>query len=409
MLLLAIAICLLLFASTRAKGQFRTYFNPWFIFLCTDVLLLHVLSIFSAAALDLIQDKKLFDAMLLGSSVYIGGYALAIFVKSSILQNLIKSIVGLIPDVRATGTTSVLSYIIFGGSFFILIFFGEGGTLWFTDPRFAYLNFRGATGDGALFVLAQWTLMLSAVINLSKSNNTKSAFIIALLFHSLFAYFMGSKQILMNIIVFSIFVIDFKYNIIRLRHFLGFGLIGVLLFLAMLGSTDEDGALTFAGLYFSEYAVSTVRIFESGFSSYFFAGDILISNYWTFIPRFLVESKPFEYGQVLINSVLFPGAAERGQTPGLLYWSSWYVDFGFFGVFAFGLIRGVLDGAVFTVARSLTKSPVKTALLFSMSVLPIFLYAPIAYQFIFILLTSIGFNILKLRRPTPDSLRSAQL
>jgi hypothetical protein len=87
-----------------------------------------------------------------------------------------------------------------------------------------------------------------------------------------------------------------------------------------------------------------------------------------------------------------------GQTPGLLYWSPYYVDFGFVGVLIYGLLRGLIDAAVFSALRRSGEQPLKMALCFSMCVTPLFLYAPVAYQFVFVLLVSWGLRVFNKRR-----------
>lgn len=388
MMLFALAILLLLFSTWRAHHEFGSYFNPWFFFLCVELVILHLLPIFSANILGLIDNTSWFDDFLFCSYLYVGGYALAFFIKPRVLRDVVRKGMQVMPEVRVTTRTGILCYLFLGLALLFLIGLGSGGTLWFTNPRDAYLNFRGATGDGALFVLAQWALMLCAVVNLNATKDRKIAFVLTLLLHCLIGYFLGSKQILLNLIVFSLFVIDFQFHLIRLRHFIGMGSIAIFLFITLLGGTEDSTPLVFAGLYFSEYAVNTAKIFDPDVTSSFAIGDVFFSNFWAYMPRFLVDNKPYEYGAILINSILFPGAAERGQTPGLLYWSSWYVDFGFIGVLFYGLLRGVIDGAIFRTAKSLRDSPIKIALIFGASVTPIFLYAPIAYQYVFLFVAS---------------------
>jgi hypothetical protein len=76
------------------------------------------------------------------------------------------------------------------------------------------------------------------------------------------------------------------------------------MFLALLGGTEDSTPLAFAKLYFSEYSANTSNIFDTAVTAAFAPGQILLSNVWTFVPRFLIDNKPFEYGVVLINSVL---------------------------------------------------------------------------------------------------------
>ena len=282
--------------------------------------------------------------------------------------------------------------------FMCLVVLGDAGLLWFIDPRLAYLNYRGATGDGALFVFAQWMLTIASAICLFVVRTRKTRLSIVLIFLCAAAYFFGSKQILLNLFIYATYLIDQQGYKLKLKHFCLIAVIAVIAFLTLLGGLDDTTPLVFAGLYFSEYAVNTARIFSPEVLKSFSIGEIFFSNFWTYLPRFLFPDKPFEYGQVLINSILFPGAAEMGQTPGLLYWSAYYVDFGFIGIFVYGLLRGLIDKALFSALRKSSEQPLKMALCFSMCITPLFLYAPVAYQFVFVLLVSWGLCIFNKRR-----------
>lgn len=403
-----IALILICITVRNAVREFGTLFNPWFFFLCIEVGVLHVVSIVSGSLLDLYEDERSYAYLLCGSAVYITGYAVAYYVRSMALQSVIFSTFKLIPNISINRSTVIAVILGLVGALALLVVVGQAGTLWFTDPRLAYLSYRGATGDGALFVLAQWMLMLSTAVSIFAVDSKPARVFITLTAYCAVAYFYGSKQVLLNLIIFAVFVLDYQGYKVKLAHLVIIGAMCALIFIAMLGSGGDGGQLANTALYFSEYGVNTAKIFSPEVTKSFFTGEIFISNLWTFLPRFMFSEKPYEYGQVLINSVLFPGAAEQGQTPGLLYWSSWYVDFCFLGVLLFGFLRGTFDCVVYATLRHNRGNVLRVLLAFSLSITPIFLYAPQIYQFIFILIVSTAFrSIAQLVRPrTRDSFRS---
>jgi hypothetical protein len=398
------SVLMILISAAMARREFNSYFNPWFFFFGIEVCVLHGLAIFSANALDLLEGESVYKALAFCSALYIFGYSLSYWIRSKTLSAAAAGLVSSIPNLspgRMTVAFAVL-FLIFG--FMCLVVLGDAGLLWFTDPRLAYLNYRGATGDGALFVFAQWMLTIASAICLFVVRTRITRLSVVLIFLCAAAYFFGSKQILLNLIIYAAYLIDRQGYKLKLIHFGLIALIAVMAFVTLLGGLDDTTPLVFAGIYFSEYAVNTARIFSPEVQKSFSIGEIFFSNAWTYLPRFLFPEKPFEYGQVLINSILFPGAAEMGQTPGLLYWSGYYVDFGFVGVLFYGLLRGMIDAALFSALRRSGEQPLKLALFYSMCVTPLFLYAPVAYQFVFVLLVSRGLRIFNKRRQTTGKL-----
>lgn len=392
------SVLMILISATMARRQFNSHFNPWFFFFGIEVCILHALAIFSANTLDLLDGDSAYQALALCSALYIFGYSLSYWIRRKTLTAAAAGVVSSIPDLSPSRMTVAFAVLLLIFGFTCLVVLGDAGLLWLTDPRLAYLNYRGATGDGALFVLAQWTLTIASAICLFVVRTRRTHLLVVLMLLCAAAYFFGSKQILLNLIIYAAYLLDRQGHKLKLIHFGLIALIAAMAFVTLLGGLDDTTPLVFAGLYFSEYAVNTARIFSPEVLNSFYRGEILFSNGWTYLPRFVFPDKPFEYGQVLINSILFPGAAEMGQTPGLLYWSGYYVDFGLVGVLFYGLMRGLIDAALFSALRRSGEQPLKMALCFSMCVTPLFLYAPVAYQFVFVLLVSCGLRIFNQHR-----------
>ena len=398
LLLILIAVVTICVAAWRSNKLYQTYFTPWIMFLAVEVFVLHFLSIYSANMLGLIDGGREFSLLINCSSIYIIGYSLAFWVRSEKSDQIAFTILDAMPDVTSNFIAIFASLILFGFGMFVLVYFGQAGLLWFSDPRLAYLSFRGATGDGALYALAQWTLMTAtAVCIFSNKIKTWRIYIVLLVFVGI-AYFLGSKQIMLNLFIFALFVFERTGRKISLTSLMVYFLILSSIFIALLLESDAGDDLSTAGYYFSEYAVNTMKIFSPHLGAMFRPGEFFFSNIWAYLPRFLFPGKPYEYGQVLINSVLFPGAAEQGATPGLLYWSPYYLESGILGVFAFGFLRGFLEGSVFQALRRLPVQPLKILLAFSLSITPMFLFAPPLYQYVFVLMISAAIGVFNFGR-----------
>jgi hypothetical protein len=383
-----IALGAILLAAIRATNEYRTYFNPWLMFIVVEVFILHLLSIFSGSLLGLVDSEREYNLLVLCSALYILGYAISFWIRSERANKIAFGVVNIIADVRSNFLSISASLILFIIGMFCLIYFGQAGLLWFSDPRLAYISFRGATGDGALYVLAQWTLMTATAVCLfSEKLKGWRIYIVLLIFVGL-AYFLGSKQIMLNIFIFALFTFERTGRKISAKSLIFYFFLLASIFIVLLLESDAAEGLSTAGYYFSEYAINTMRIFSPHLGAMFLPGEFVLSNLWAYAPRFLFPDKPYEYGQVLINSVLFPGAAAQGATPGLLYWSPYYLESGALGVFVFGLLRGFVESSFFQALRRLPLHPLKILLAFSLSITPMFLFAPPLYQYVFVLIIS---------------------
>jgi hypothetical protein len=146
-------------------------------------------------------------------------------------------------------------------------------------------------------------------------------------------------------------------------------------FYVYLGVGGGDSALLTVSSYVSEYVGNSREVFVDPNRFEHLAGTVVLSNGWSVVPRFIYPDKPFEYGVVLLNSVLYPGAAGTGVTPGLLEWLAYYVDFGIFGVLVSGLLKGVIARYCFMNSRKGTIAPVHYLCLISLALFPVLAYA----------------------------------
>jgi hypothetical protein len=223
-----------------------------------------------------------------------------------------------------------------GASFVALAVLGGGGLRWITDTRNAYINNR--SGAGPFFAATQWFLVFALLYCLwsRRPARLRSLCLLPLPF-VVAASFTGSKgNILIMLMVCTIYY-NFRVRAIPLRaYFLMIpAVLGLfVLLLRLQGFQTAEGVV--ALVYFKDY-FDTVVQFLARFDEFgFHYGAAMLSDLWSYVPRALYSDKPYEYGVTLVHRVLFPGAAQTGNTPGILPWATAYLDFGAAGVFLWG-------------------------------------------------------------------------
>jgi hypothetical protein len=232
-------------------------------------------------------------------------------------------------------------------SMLFLILASPGGTLWITAPRDAYLSHR--SGFGLFWMLYQMAVALLFIIAISRAERLRRPGFRMLLLIALFSGMMsltGSKGAIITILIMA-----FAYRHFYVRRFetltlIGFGVMMVIVFALLLGAQTQSSFLSILS-YFSEYAIVSGLIMEVVEVQGYTLGESYTSSFWSMVPRGLYPDKPFEYGQTLLHGQLFPGMAAQGHTPGVLPWIGAYMDFGFFGVLADGIIQGSFSRAIY--------------------------------------------------------------
>lgn len=241
---------------------------------------------------------------------------------------------------------SILFFAFFVFSFIVLMYLSGAGTLWLTDSRVAYQDYRN--GVGVFYAITTSLLSLSYVFSLYMYDNKNLFFVKTLpltLFFSACAFFLGSKSLIMGFFV--IMLVYYSYHVRPFRLWqvvvLFFAFLLSVSFLQFIQGTAQTTQDTI--LYANYFSTTTdfLRRFSEGEFSFQF-GNVWISNVWGYVPRILYPNKPYEYGQLLINKVIFPGAAEIGHSPGLLPWAAQYLDFGRLGVVIYGVVTGCFLG-----------------------------------------------------------------
>lgn len=228
-------------------------------------------------------------------------------------------------------------------AFVALAAFGGGGFLWVTNTREAYLFFR--EGAGFLWLLSAWFLMTAFMYYLWGRRPTGWRLITALGLCAVAAYLTGSKQVILCVLITVVAYYHFLIRPVSTATMTVLGFLSVAGFFALLFFQSSMTAVNFLS-YFENFDVTTR--FLSRFSEYGYRwGAGSLSELWFYVPRALYPAKPLEYGALLIPAHLYPGAYEKGYAPGFLGWSLSYLDFGWVGVVAAGMLRGVSQRAIF--------------------------------------------------------------
>ena len=148
-------------------------------------------------------------------------------------------------------------------------------------------------------------------------------------------------------------------------------------------------------LYF-DYFTNTVALIDRFRDFGIRYGAVTLSNLWYFVPRAIYPNKPFVYALVIADDFLYPGAAERGYTPGMMLWTQGYCDFGIIGVVLSGLLMGFLSKGAYELFLE-RKDIQSMALLFQIGTIysiEIFSNAPLIFFFIWLVLQLVVIRVL---------------
>ena len=224
-------------------------------------------------------------------------------------------------------------------TFFLLLSTSNFGFLnWINNPREGYQLYR--TGQGHWYALSIFSLSVSFYLRcLTKSNGNQIIFIA--IFYLFLSYFLGSKGTILWYFESSLIIL-WLMNYNKLQFIMTFGMPAIFsimifnLFLA-LGSNFEFVSII---EYFDHYinGASYYRSFHNGEVNLLY-GEVFLTSFWDYIPRFIYPEKPVVYGKIIINELFFPGQAELTNTPAFGGAVTEFADFGWFGLIFFGFFR----------------------------------------------------------------------
>ncbi len=382
--------------------RYRDAFNPLVFFAIYEGLFQTLLSAWIALSLLSIPADDVSRTLVVATLYFIGTAFVFLPVRIFGARSLIRTWLlrgKLIAIQRIKGRRFHLFFvaIAFLLAFVALMVASGAGTLWITNPRMAYQNFR--SGSGLLFLLVQWISISGLLIFLfGRAQNILSS-LKALAIYVPIASFTGSKAaIISGLVLWSSFC-NFSIRRIPVVWFLAAIALFVPLMLSLLVAQGAYGDLFEALDYFKDY-VATTATFLGRFDEFGLRyGTASLSDLWFYVPRSIYPAKPIEYGLTLIHKVLFPGMAELGHTPGILPWSLSYLDFGTLGVFVSGVIGGLVKRLAYEYFLERSNSIFAFVLVMQLALFPIFIYAnlPLSILIAFLLaryarLRIIGFS-----------------
>jgi len=236
-------------------------------------------------------------------------------------------------------------------AFAALAVIGGGYTQWLTNPRNAYQFYR--TGAGPFFLLTQHLTIFALAYLLWTARPAAAGTAMAALAFEAVAWFSGCKEQMAAVLVLSAAYYHFRVARIStpLLALIGSCSLGALAAVLVVQSAQRGFAIgNDAGLYrvmsYLDFFPNTVFYLSRASEIGPRYGGAMLSTLWEFAPRALFPNKPYDYGALAINELLFPGLAERTFSPALLDWALWHLDFGVAGVLIAALVEGtVMRGA----------------------------------------------------------------
>jgi len=221
---------------------------------------------------------------------------------------------------------------------------GGGGHKWVTEPREAYLHYR--SNVGIFYALTQWFLVSAEFFILFKIKDKYKYILTIIAFVAIF-YFTGSKNNILTAITIGIYNYNYNYKKISAMELIAYLCPLISLFLIIVQYNQNLSGFSESSMYFIDYYKTTVLYLSLDDTVHLGSG--LISSLWQYIPRILMQNKPYVYGDTLITELIYPGYAEMGNTPGMLPYSLAFYDFGFIGVVVQSLFFGVIAKSIYKI------------------------------------------------------------
>jgi hypothetical protein len=206
---------------------------------------------------------------------------------------------------------------------------------WLLNPREGYQLYR--TGFGHWYALSVSALSVSFLLFFLAKPEPRSLLRVTFV-HMIMGYFLGSKGLILSIFGASLVFMWF----INWRHLNKFLILGapiifsILLFNLYLALQEGFDLLAIAKYF--DYYKNAADYYNAFFSNEIglYYGEIFLSSFWSYLPRFIVPDKPFVYGITLINEIFYPGQAELTNTPGFGGAVFEFSDFGLLGIIFYG-------------------------------------------------------------------------
>jgi hypothetical protein len=349
------AVTLLLVLTGATIRMFGSLLNPMYLTFAIEFILRTLVGyvayyyVFPSA----LADPEFLDAALWLSMLYATCFSLGVAIRNEWLQGLISrvsqvSVRSSDEGAEAMAFRAALAVALVGLVCLLsLAVLGGGGSLWLTDTRAAYLSHR--SGFGFLWSMFASSVPLSMLLLVHLRRTTLGWHYVAVgAVYVVLAYFSGSKQTILAVVLGLLFYRHYYVRALSTPRLVGvFGVLVVMFFTTAVVQGSFESL--FESISYVDYMHMSAKYLELEDSLSNIQGSGVVSYLWSFVPRAFAPDKPFEYGIVLINSVLAPGAAEEGYTPAYLEWTLLHLDFGFLGVAALGFLKGQFVSSFFRV------------------------------------------------------------
>ena len=196
---------------------------------------------------------------------------------------------------------------------FLLLTQSFGLLNWISNPRLGYQLHR--TGSGQWFAFAVTFLTTSMTLMAVYVRRTHFVLLMAPFF-LVFVSLLGSKGFSIAFALFFVIILALRRYayLVPVAVVIGIGAgAGVISnFVSSLGGfglqeiSEYSDYFVNAALYYKGYLNGQVPLFH---------GQVLLSGLWALVPRGLYPDKPYVYGNLLVNEIFYPGAAELTSTP----------------------------------------------------------------------------------------------
>jgi len=346
------------------------------------------------------------------SGVYLLGIVLPYLSRGTALARLFGGVLGALglnaPNIAYRFSVTKFGLLVLGGglTFALLAITGGGGALWLTNPRMAYLVYR--TGAGQFWLLTAWFQSTAFLYYLWARRPRGLHLLVVVGAFLLAAFWLGSKAIILSVAVLAIVYYHFMVRGLGTFRIVLFGLGGAAAFVGLLFFQGSFSDLAGVASYFENYQITAE--FISRFNEFGFQyGKAWLSGFWFFVPRALYAAKPLEYGSILIQKQLLPGAYEAGYAPGFLTWSLAYLDFGWVGVFGAGILKGLIERAAYEHFLRNRNSLFAFAMMMQISLWGIFAFASVGVAVVWCAAQAIFLRLVLVhaRRPLPSDALAA--
>ena len=388
--------------------RYRTLVNPLTVSTVTDtglttllpgVFAYKFLSLGRYSEADIVKTAAL-------SGLYLLGIGLPYLTRRSTLAHFFGQALGALglnsPSIARRFSVVKFGLLLVGAAltFAALAVAGGGGTLWLSNPRLAYLLYR--TGAGQFWLLTAWFQTTAFLYYLWSRRPRGLHLLIVVAAFTMGAGYLGSKAIMLTVGVIGIVYYHFLVRPLGTLKLAALGVTGAGAFASLLFFQGSYSDWAGVASYFENFQISAEfigRFNEFGFQY----GKAWLSSFWFYVPRALYAAKPLEYGSILLQKQLLPGSFEAGYAPGFLNWSLAYLDFGWFGVFGAGIMKGLIERAGYEQYLRNRNSLFAFAMMMQISLWGIFAFASVGITIVWCTAQAVFLRLVLVHSVRPPS------